>query len=560
MQKFCVMFVFMLPAANMLHAQNTYMPLGAYSYHLLDRMDIMLHDTLSIHTTNKPWLRNEVAASIIVNDSLWAAKTMTRNEAFNTWYLMNENSEFSNTGLAEKGKLLKYFYHEPDAFYSVKEKSFFLKLNPVLYNEFGSSSDTSELKFINSRGIELRGGIDEKVGFYFYATDNQAKLPDYVSDRVAQANNVLPGEGRVKPFKETGIDYLNARGYIGFNATKHIAVQFGQDKIFIGDGLRSLIWSDNAKDFLFLKLNTNVWKINYQNIFAGLANYDGSFVFDSLLEKKYAAMHHLNVKFSENFTFGLFESVIFDRIDSTGKNRGFDLNYLNPIIFYRAVESGLGSPDNVLLGANWKWNFLNRFSFYGQFVLDELLVGEFIKNTGWWGNKNALQLGLKYIDAFNIDYLDLHYEFNTVRPYTYAYEDNGSSFTHYNQAIAHPLGANFSEHIIRGWYQFAPKIVLQNTFINAVYGSDTAGSNWGGNIFANYLDYEQEYENHTGQGIKNSLLLNDLVISWQFWHNVFLEGRCIYRKNDAVLNQFDTDELFIGVGVRMNAGMRKDYY
>ncbi|MFN0274419.1 MAG: hypothetical protein ACKVPJ_01640, partial [Chitinophagales bacterium] len=105
-----------------------------------------------------------------------------------------------------------------------------------------------------------------------------------------------------------------------------------------------------------------------------------------------------------------------------------------------------------------------------------------------------------------------------------------------------------------------PKIVLQNTFINAVYGSDTAGSNWGGNIFANYLDYEQEYENHTGQGIKNSLLLNDLVISWQFWHNVFLEGRCIYRKNDAVLNQFDTDELFIGVGVRMNAGMRKDYY
>ena len=165
-----------------------------------------------------------------------------------------------------------------------------------------------------------------------------------------------------KIFKEEGFDYLSSHGYITFNATKNIAVQFGQDKIFIGDGIRSLIWSNNAKDHLMLKINTKIWRANYQNVFTELANYDGSNIYNSLVHKKYAAMHHLNFPITKNFHLGLFETIIFDRTGLYGAEKGFELNYLNPVIFYRAVESGLGSSDNVVLGTNWKWNFLQRFS------------------------------------------------------------------------------------------------------------------------------------------------------------------------------------------------------
>lgn len=90
------------------------------------------------------------------------------------------------------------------------------------------------------------------------------------------------------------------------------------------------------------------------------------------IQRKYSALHHLSLNVGKNLTLGIWENVIFDRQDSLENDR-FEVDYFNPLIFYRAVEHGLNSSDNVLLGMDWKWNFLSRFSFYGQFVLDEFL-------------------------------------------------------------------------------------------------------------------------------------------------------------------------------------------
>lgn len=539
-------------------SQNTYLPLNHFSYELISRKDIT-DTSVDFSTTIKPYLRSDLAEYLQQTDFANDHLLFSKKELFNNNYLEHEMAEFYDNNDSEKGKLLKYFYKQPNAFYSVNEKDFFLYLNPVLYNTIGLSNNTSFIKYQNTRGIELRGGIDKKIGFYFFAIDNQVVAPDYVNERIDEMH-VMPGEGRIKPFKIHGVDYLSARGYIAFNATKHISIQFGQDKIFIGDGIRSLIWSDQSKDFLFLKLNTHVWKINYQNIFAELSQYNSGYIYDSLIEKKYAAMHHLDIALHPQLHIGLFESVIFNRTDSSGQDSGFDFNYLNPIIFYRSVENALGSPDNVLLGLNWKWNFLHHFSFYGQFVLDEFIFREFFNSNGWWGKKNATQAGIKYVDAFNIPYLDLQYELNVARPYTYSYENNGGSYTHYNQAIAHALGANFQEQLFRMYYQIIPQLIIENTFIYADYGADTSGSNWGGNIFLDYETHELDYGNVIGQGVNNKLLLNNLVLNWQFWHNAFVELNCIYRKNTSEINFDNEDELYLGIGLRLNAPLRRDYF
>lgn len=528
---------------------NAYVPLNSMSYHLIDRIDIaypMTYRTMA--TSIKPYLR----ASIPELTLNWQnADQLSEKDQFNARYLMHDNKEFCvpDKGPYYQGELFQFFYPEPATFYQF----FSVRINPVLHNAFGASSADSGLLFTNTRGIELRGSIDNKVGFYFYATDNQAILPRFVQERVNAAPQVVPGEGISKIFKENGVDYLSARGYVSFNATDHIAMQFGHDKVFIGDGIRSMIWSDNADDQLMFRINTRIWRLQYMNLFTELANYDGSNIYNSLIHKKYAALHYLNIPIYKNLQIGVFESIIFDRYNAMGNETGFELQYLNPIIFYRAIESGLGSSDNVVLGTNWKWNFLNRFSFYGQFVLDEFVFSELFSGDGWWGNKYAVQSGLKYIDAFGLDQLDLQYEVNMARPYTYSYEDdNGSSYTHYAQAIAHPLGANFYEHLFSLWYQPKEKFVLRNTTMLATKGTDTSGVNYGGNIFLDYNTYASEYGNTLAQGVQEKVFLNDLMLSWYFWHNTSIDLRCIYRKADSEIDTHDTNELFYSIGIRMN--------
>lgn len=536
---------------------NIYTLIYGDADHLIDRVDIQYPNTYQfLHTSSKPFLRSQVAGLVAQYEKTDA---FSKIDSFNLAYLKTDNDEYftDRKNSYYHGNLFNFFYAtSPAVFYEF----FTIRINPVIHTEIGSSSDTSELKFLNTRGIEIRGSIDDKIGFYLYATDNQAKFPAYVQDHITNNNQVVPGEGVSKIFKETGSDFSSTHGYIGFNATKHIQMQFGQDKIFIGDGIRSMIWSDQSKDFLFLKINTQIWRLNYQNVFAELANFDGSNIYNSLVHKKYAAMHHLSVNITKNFNLGAFETVVFDRTDAGGNSQGFEFYYLNPVIFYRAVESGLGSSDNVVLGTNWKWNFLNHFSFYGQFVLDEFVFDELFNGNGWWGNKYAAQAGLKYIDAFSISNLDLQFEENLARPYIYSYEDeNGSSYTHYGQPLAHPLGANFNEQIISLWYKPAPKFTITNQLVMSMFGSDTSGSNFGGNPFLDYNTYENEYGNKIGQGIQNNLLLNDFTASWQFWPNVFIDGRFIYRKLSSSIAD-DQTETYFSIGIRMNDILRRNYF
>ena len=130
-------------------------------------------------------------------------------------------------------------------------------------------SNNDETIFYNKRGVTARGVIANRIGFSTTITDNQERGPLFFQSRVNNFHAV-PGVGFYKTFKTTGYDYFDARGYVTFNATKYIDFQFGYDKNFIGDGYRSLFLSDFGDSYLFLKINTKIWKFNYQNLFMEL--------------------------------------------------------------------------------------------------------------------------------------------------------------------------------------------------------------------------------------------------------------------------------------------------
>jgi hypothetical protein len=528
-----------------LHDMNTYM---------LDRLMIKRSNFGNIHPNLQPYNRADLL-QYVNGDSLDKISILIPEED----YIRKDN----DTTVKSNKPFLKYLYKSPANLFEVKKPNFYLAVNPMMHIAGGADrGDTSNaFVLLNRRGINLRGTIGKKVCFYTDIIESQASPATYVKRRIEE-ESAVPGAGFYKtynssltPQADDGVDYLMSQGYIGFNATPFIGVQLGHGRHFIGDGRRSLLLSDFSNNYFYLKFNTKVWRIHYQNIFAELIQ-DRAPVANNVYPKKYMAAHHLSINILDNLNVGLFESIIFAR------ENGFELQYLNPLIFYRTVEQALGSPDNVTLGMNARWDFLKHFSLYGQVVIDEFVFAEVFSGEGWWANKQGVQLGIKYIDVAKVKGLDFQAEFNTVRPYTYTFRDSTANYTHYNQPLAHPMGANFQEFIgiLRYNPQFLAKLHLRAQLNYANYGLDTMGSNWGANIHISYIDREMEYGNKTGQGVSTNLLWGQFMASYMLKHNFFVDLNLIYRREDAALDALDNNSLIFSMGLRWNmVGRQEDW-
>ncbi len=545
-------------------AQTTFLNPGTTDIHFIDRLEIKQQKNTDLNfSTLRPFSRKAIVrqAEFIDSARLGYIDSLTGRDNFREWdnqdmgpvdeynlhcFLMN-NSEWVSVrreDFMSRKPLFKTLYKTKANLLEVNTKDFFLALNPVIQFQAGKQFNYNETIFLNTRGIMARGMIAHKIGFSTYITENQERGPQFYQQQVSKYRAV-PGVGFYKPFKKTGYDYFDARGYLTFNATKYIDIQFGYDKNFIGNGYRSLFLSDWGNSYLFLKLNTKIWKFNYQNIFMELMPQFKK-AGDSLLDRKYAAIHHLSMNVTKWLNIGLFESVIFGR-----KNR-FDLQYLNPIIFYRSVEGNVGSPDNALVGLDLKANIAHRAQFYAQFLLDEFILSEIKNNPTSWVNKWGIQAGLKYVDAFGIRNLDLQVETNRVRPFTYSHGDTIANYTHYNQPLAHPLGANFQEFIGILNYQPKPKWYINAKAIYYQQGLDSAGKNFGGNIFEDYRSRMMDKGFRIGSGNKATCLNTFLQVSYEWKENLFFDASLQYRTYKTAAVPGQTNTTMITAGVRLN--------
>jgi hypothetical protein len=223
-------------------------------------------------------------------------------------------------------------------------------------------------------------------------------------------------------------------------------------------------------------------------------------------------MHHLSWNVTDWFNVSLFEAIIWQASDSTGQ-RGFDVNYLNPVIFYRPVEFSLGSPDNALLGGSFRFTIRKKYMLFAQLMLDEFKLEHVRKGDGWWANKHGFQLGGKAFDLFGITNLYAQAEYNHVRPYTYSHNVSLQNYGHFSQPLAHPAGANFREGVFIASYRYQ-RWMFDYKAIIRTYGADTAGLNFGSDIYKSYYTYVNEFGNTIGQGLKTRLMQHDFRASW----------------------------------------------
>jgi hypothetical protein len=588
MQKTCRYILFTILAGFSYFgsfAQSSFLPSDHEWHSFVERMEIKTgQNSRHIHSTLKPFERRAMVEFLDEADSL--AYRLSRTDREMISLIRQSNIEWAVAESDSSRKpLLKRFYKTPADFFRVDEDEFFLVLNPVINMYVGRENDRENWLYQNTRGLEVRGVINNKVGFYSYMADNQSRFPRYVMQKATEQREAIPGEGWNIPFKQDGFDYFTARGYIAFQATRNIGLQFGQDRNFTGHGTRSLLLSDYSNNYLFLKLNTRVWRLHYQNMFARFVDFPLRTYGGRMFDAKFMAAHTLSINITDRFQLGLFENIVFGRTDTLSR-RGFDAHYLNPIIFYRAVEHHIGDPDKVALGMNWRWIAGHRAAFYGQVYIDDFLLSD-VRNDldsmwvylgfrqerkysdfGSFRNKFGLQAGTRWIDFLGISNLDLRLEGNWVRPFTYSHFDTSEaglppsdSYSHYHQALAHPLGANFREYVAEMHYRPHINWALDVRLFSAVQGMDSAGVNLGGNIFRDYTTRIGDYGHTFLQGYQRNWFMMQSGISWQWRPNIWLDFTYIYRKEEFEdPSRIDTNTSIIQMGIRVNAVRRSHWF
>ncbi len=523
--------------SQFLLAQSTYFPLGHPVYLILDREDIKSDN--NFNTKFKPYSRRKVC-DFLKGDNA---------------YLNQEYTEYSLDSTKSTNPFLKRFYRYKADFYRHQDPD--LHVNPVIQFSVGRTNDGTGTLFVNSRGIEIRGTIDKKIAFYTNLTENQARYPGYVN-AVRDSTLTIPYEGFWKQFNGSGVDFLRTFGYIDFGISKHISAQLGYGKHFVGNGVRSLVLSDFSNNYPYLRISTKTKLFEYTNLFTEMIADVRGGTFGTLgtgrFSKKYVALHHLNINIKPNLIIGLFESVTYG--DSVG---GLKLEYLNPIIFYRAVEQQNGSEDNAFIGMDFKWNIKNRISLYGQLLIDELVAGNVFSGNGWWGNKQGFQLGVKYTDPLHVENLSVQGELNRVRPYTYAHSDGFTNYSHYNQALAHPLGANFTEYLGQVTYQLNEQWRVEASGLVASYGNDLGSENFGRDILKSFLvrrvdatGTNIDFGNEHLQGNKTNLLMGLFRVVYMWKHNVFINADFTFRKEKDSNDLIDTSSTIFGLSFRWN--------
>lgn len=546
MQSIKSIFTFFLTLfAFIAQSQTSYTQLGDKEYHLLDRLEIKSRQEALNSSYLKPYNIKLLVKEVEKIDSLQRNQNNIVSyikpiDRYNITRFLMAHKEYTSSSSSFNNK------KSPGNLIEINKSKFFMAINPALQYQQGFETDDTQGLYLMSGGLTARGLIHKKFAFNIYATGNRERTPLFVRN-FTQKFHAVPGFSNYNITDSNAVQYFDVRASAQWNVAKFIDMQVGYDRNFIGNGYRSLFLSDFSGNSLFFKINTRLWKFNFENLYMQLTPQFG--ITGKADYKKYLRINTLSINATNWLNIGIFDAVVL------GREKQFELNYILPFTFLRAMEQQSGSPDNALLGMNVKANINKRVQVYGQLLLDEFLLKEIKANSGWWANKYGYQIGVKYLDAFGVKNLDLQLESNRTRPFTYTHYDSVSNYSNNNMGLAHPLGAGFQEFIAIARYQPLKKLFLQGKIMYYKQGQDTAGINFGNNILIDYRNRPTNYGWKIGAGNEATCFYAEANAAYEVKENLFLDAGIILR-NYALASGASQNTAIFNLGFRWNITKR----
>ncbi len=444
----------------------------------------------------------------------------------------------------------------------VQGEDYWFTVDPIIDLQVGKDTEADfNSTWNNTRGVNIQAGLGKRFNLTASVYESQGRFAEYFNQYAESLKAfgpdpaIIPGRGIAKRFKDDAYDYPVAEAYLSYTPADFLNIQFGHGKNFIGDGYRSLLQSDVSSPYPFLKLNATFWKIKYTSTWMWLKDVRDEVVVDKAFLTKYMANHYLSWNVSKRLNIGLFESVIW----TNSNERGFDVNYLNPIIFFRAIEFQTGQgAGNAILGLTSKYKWNNKVNLYGQFILDEFSLSDVTGGEKSWKNKFGFQLGAKYFNAFNVDNLLLQAEYNRVRPYVYSHNTQVLNYANFNQPMAHLWGANFKELVLIGRYHYKrwfgdAKFIIGQRGLD--FNTDEDNFSYGGDIYRDYNDRNADTGIVVGQGNTTNSFMTEIQAGYVLnpVTNLKLFTNIIYRDYNPDVTTASTQSsntLWFSLGVR----------
>jgi hypothetical protein len=426
-----------------------------------------------------------------------------------------------------------------------KDERFKIILDPAV--DFRLNRDAiHDLGYLNSRGIMVSGNLDSKIYFNTSFSENQGVMPFQIWDYYLKYG-VIPGYGRVKSlsvYPLTGYneyDFAAAYGSLAFKASPNLAFTIGYDKLFIGDGYRSLILSDYSAPMMYFKINAKFANFEYNNIFTKALNPNYNNIsslpeitsVNSRYPAKFISYNTLTYKY-KNWQFSLIEALVMSE-----ELPGWQILMNTATPFIRGAYNGfLPKPGNDLAGFNITKSFTKAGIFYSQIFIDRLFGSD--------RQDYALQLGYKDFDFLNLKNMFFLLEYNMASEKAYTFFDNKLHYSHYNQPLAHPAGNKFNELIVMCAYSINRfEVVLKLNVLKVGIK----------NIF-DFYQPEQNYDNYNEAATAPYIINSD----FQLIYNVNRTNKLqifisLSPRIDFVLNN---DLTFIQAGIR--TALRSNYY
>lgn len=432
-------------------------------------------------------------------------------------------------------------------------------LDPYLDAGLGKSNEKNGVLVNFAAGVNMQATFNKKLSFNLGVITNLNEYPQYLDSIIyakynrfdpASGRYIIPGENSAKLTKDNRFSYTNFNFNVTYTPNNHLLIAGGYGKNFIGDGYRSLLLSDNANNYPYVRLQARLWKLTYNVLYN---HYTNNFWYevDGRPQPKYSTIHYLGFN-TKKLQIGVFDEVTWVAKD-TNFNRGFDVQYLNPIIFLRPVEFTLGSPDNAMMGFNIKYKIYKKGFVYGQAALDDIFIKKSLDNhSQFYGNKYAFQLGIWNKDIFNVQGLSHRLEWNNVRPYIYGHGVGNNislNYTHFYQSLTTPFAANYNEVISlfnyanKRWYGSLENLYTvrgENPGVPYNNGEDL----WGGE------ENIPQFGTKTGQGIKTKYSYNQLTAGYLInpANRLGVQASIAYRsRKSSIVNQ---SELYFSFGIK----------
>ena len=390
----------------------------------------------------------------------------------------------------------------------------------------------------DTRGFKVSGNVGKKLYFETEVYETQEKLPFYVDSAAAKIGSVPRYIGNYHPGANTtstlDINYSSAR--IVYIPTDFLQFELGYGRNFIGDGYRSLLLSDWAFNYPYLRATGQFGQFEYSAMWSQYLNPQdtGSTAQYGITPRKWAQTFYLDWHFAKKGNVGLMESVVWADASANG-SRDIAPTLFSPIIFLHGTHTPSGIDNYTLTGLNAKYEFARRTFVYGQFAYSNFLRSD-------WTKRYAFQLGLRSASVFGVKGLNFVGEYNMAKAYMYAGNAYGINYAQYNQPLADPYGANFKEvvgvlnyQIKRWWFRLEG---IYSSYMNDANIDEDCGSN----ILLPLPTSEQAagggVRTHVGYGnLRVAFMLNPKI-------NLRIEGGVTLRRQSDVMGNSTHDNVF----------------